>query len=410
MGKNRMIIIRKKQLITLCLLMLCIISCSNTPTSTSLNEEEEIFEPGKYIPSVNFKNRPGLYMENGVLMREGEAFAGIGVNFYGAFGNYFLNKNNEFDEMFALLAGYGIEYCRINIGLYWPIDYAKWNQNKQHYFDCMDTVIRSAEQHHIGIICSFFWHWQGISDYFDEAGKAWGNEKSKTRKYMAQYTEQFVNRYMESPAIWGYEFGNEINLQCDLPNASKHRGGTNKALGQRSSRDENDDLSAEIAQSALKQFATIVKKNDKYGRIVTSGCAELRPSQYNQRMYKNWQTDTRKEMAQAMVWFNPPPMDCVSVHIYDLLGRFLPESQNNYVNLIKVYMEEAAAKGQTLFVGEFHGIDKRCEEIIDALVVNRTPVSAVWAVGSVEYSISTDPERQNVVLGYIEEANKMLKK
>ena len=342
-------------------------------------------------------------------MHEGKVYRGIGVNFYGAFNGYFINGNDEFKAIFTLLAAHGIEFCRINIGLFWPVDYDKWSKNQQQYFKCLDEVVQMAEQQNIGIICSFFWYMQGISDFYDEPGNAWGDLKSRTRKYMAQYTEQIVSRYMESPAIWGYEFGNEINLACDLPNAAEHRGAVIPELGTRLTRDSRDDLTADIAQPLLEEFAKIVKKTDKYNRIVTSGCAEPRPSQYNQRMHGSWQTDTRDQMAQAMNWFNPSPMDCASIHLYDLLDRFLPTGQICYANLIKAYMEEANKQGKALFVGEFHGLDRLCEDIIDAIVTNRTPISAVWAIGTVEYSLSTDPARQNAVLKYIEDANKLLK-
>ena len=114
------------------------------------------------IDSISFTPRaqhPGLYMEEGILKHNGKAYRGIGVNFFGAFCSYFVDNNKEFNEIFALLAGYGIEYCRINVGLYWPVNYTKWNNNKELYFERLDEVIRSAEQNHIGIIGSFFWHW-----------------------------------------------------------------------------------------------------------------------------------------------------------------------------------------------------------------------------------------------------------
>ena len=277
----------------LCLLILFFTGCPKTPSLSTEKAEDKIqfIELEKYVPSVSYKTRPGLYFENNILMHEGKAYTGIGVNFFGAFCNYFVSGNKEFNEMFALLAARGIEFCRINIGLFWPVNYAKWDKNQQLYYACLDEVIRSAEQNNIGIICSFFWHIQGISDYYDEPLNAWGDLKSKTRKYCAQYTEQIVRRYMESPAIWGYEFGNEINLACDLPNAADHRGAIIPELGTRLSRDKNDELTSDIAQPLLENFAKLVKKTDKYGRIVTSGCAEPRPSQYNQKVNKSWKTD-----------------------------------------------------------------------------------------------------------------------
>ena len=406
-----------KTFMALCLLVFISAICTKTPPTIVEEEEEEEEEVcelldiqlDKYLPSVNFKTRPGLYMENGILKHEGEAYAGIGVNFYGAFVNYFISDKKEFNGMFALLAERGIEYCRVNIGPFWPINYTKMNQNKQMYFDRLDEVVKAAEQNNIGLICCFFWVTSSISDFYDESCNLLKVPNSKTRIYMAQYAKLIVKRYMESPAIWGYEFGNEINLSVDLPNALDLLGPGNPALGQRPQYDENDIYTTEIVQPAMREFAQIVKKNDQYGRIVTSGNSEPRPSQYNQRTKKSWTTDKREQMAEAMAWHNPAPMDCVSVHIYDLLDRFLPKSENSYANLVKAYMEEAAAQNKALFVGEFFGLDGRCEEVIDAIVENRVPISAVWAVGGVEYSLSQDPARLDEVLNYIEEVNRKLK-
>ncbi|MCL2815719.1 MAG: cellulase family glycosylhydrolase [Oscillospiraceae bacterium] len=361
----------------------------------------------QYTPLVKADGRPGLYVEHGALMREGKEYFGIGVNFFGAFINYFCGGINEFDDMFAMLAGYGIEYCRMNIGLFWPVNYEQWDKNKIEYYDKLDEVVQSAEKNNIGIICSFFWNPQGISDYFDEPQNAWGDENSQTRAYMAEYIEIIVSRYAESPAIWGYEFGNELNLGLDLPNAAELRNSTiHTELGTRAARDENDDLTTEIAEPLLRAFAELVKKYDRHGRIITSGNAEPRPSQFNQHKSRSWKTDKREEMAQTIKWHNPAPMDCVSVHIYDLLNRFLKKDENSYANIIKAYQEEAQAQGKALFIGEFFGNDTRCEDIIDAIVETRVPISAVWAVGSVEHTISNDAERQKTVLAYIERANK----
>ena len=224
---------------------------------------------------------------------------------------------------------------------------------------------------------------------------------------MAEYTEQFVNRYMESPAIWGYEFGNEMNLACDLPNAAEHRGGTNTALGQPPTRDANDELTTDIIAPALVQFATIVKANDKYGRIITSGCGDPRPSQYNQRINHSWTKDTEAQMRTAMGWFHPSPMNCVSVHVYDLESRF-PGSET-YSGLISAYKNAATAAGQTLFIGEFEGENAaKRTQIMDVIVAQKIPLSAVWTM--TEHSLTTNTAWQKEALTQIKLANEELKK
>lgn len=338
--------------------------------------------------------RKGLYMEKGILKHDGKEYATIGVNYYGAFCHSLGGGKENFDRMFAMLAGYGIEYCRLNMGLYSADEYVWMEKNKQAYWARMDEVVRSAEQNNIGLICSLFWNWgSSIAECLgEEPISAMSDPNSKTRKYMTEYTQTFVNRYMESPAIWVYEFGNEINLGCDVPH-------------------EPNGMKTAIAQPMLVDFATLVKATDKYGRLVTSGCSQPRPSQYHQTKFGNWTADTREQMAETMGWHNPKPIDCVSVHVYDMCGdAFLPGNQNNWFNLIKVYKEEAAKQGKALFIGEFHGYDSRCMDIVDAIVANRVPISGVWMVGEVAPgSITADPVWQDKVLKYIRAANLKLK-
>jgi hypothetical protein len=250
---------------------------------------------------------------------------------------------------------------------------------------------------------------QGVSDYFDEPQNAWGDPQSKTRSYMKDYVEIIVKRYMESPAMWGYEFGNEINLSLDLPNAAELRDNTiHTELGTRATRDKNDDLTSAIAIPLLTDFASQVKASDKYGRMVTSGSAEPRPSQFNQKDKGSWDRDSLEQMGQALDFCNPAPMDVVSVHVYELLERFLKPEDSSYANLLKAYKESSLSQSKALFVGEFYGNDERCEQIIDAIVSQRVQLSAVWAIGSVEHSLSQNAERENAVLDYISKANEEL--
>ncbi len=375
-------------------------------TEAAVSAAEQKLGLGKYIPLTTYKTRPGLYVEDGRILHEGKEFYGIGVNFYGAFSNYFTGAQPEFEGIFAKLAENGIKFCRINIGLYWPVDYKLWEQDNSGYYEKLDEVIHSAEKHGIGIISSFFWNMQGVSDYFDEPQNAWGNPDSKTRAYMAEYVEIIVNRYMESPSMWGYEFGNEINLSLDLPNAAELRDNTiHTELGTRAARDKNDDLTSDIATPLLEDFASRVKALDKYGRMVTSGSAEPRPSQYNQKTKGSWDRDTFEQMSKALEFCNPAPMDMVSIHVYELLDRFLKPEENSYANLFKAYQEASLSQGKALFIGEFYGKDLRCEDIIDAIVSTNVQLSAVWAIGSVEHSLSQEAERERVVLDYIKQAN-----
>ena len=56
-----------------------------------------------------------------------------------------------------------------------------------------------------------------MPDLVGEPRNQWGNPESKTRQFMRTYIREVVSRYVNSPAIWGWEFGNEYNLSLDTP-------------------------------------------------------------------------------------------------------------------------------------------------------------------------------------------------
>jgi hypothetical protein len=367
----------------------------------------------EYTPSKSFLHRPGLYLENGEVMHEGKPFYGIGVNYFGAFLNeYQRPEEGELLKILSLLKEHGIEYMRVCFGGFWPTDYRAMLEDEDHYWEVMDRVVAAAEEFDIGIIPCFFWNPGGINDYFGEPRKAWAKEGSATRRFMKDYVIKVISRYKESPAMWMWEFSNEFNLQLDLPNRRELREGSKPPiqLGCRIRPTEEDDLMSDFAVEIMEYFAKLCRSYDVYDRMITSGNSEPRPTQYQQRVFDRWpdRPDTRLEMAKTLEWHNPTPMDCVSIHSYELLKRF--PGTESYEGLFRAFKEESARLGRALFVGEFSGLNKKDSlDTIDAIVKTKVPLSAVWAIGLVEYSLDRDPETRAEVLKRISEANKALK-
>ena len=376
-----------------------------------------------YVPNTTFNLRPGLYVENGVMTREGEEYVHIGVNYTGAFLNKYLKQwSNEYIEIFDLMNEYDIEYARINMGMFWPTWYAMWENDKAAYYNIMDEVVHAAEDRNIGLICSMFWHTTGVSDYFDEPANAWADPESKTRAYMSEYLETVVSRYKDSPAIWGWEYANEYNLMLDLPNAwDMFPGSIVPSMGSRLERDENDIYLTDWAEGVLKAFAETVKEFDPYDRMITSGNGEPRPTQYHQRLEGSWKLDSVEEMAETLKWHNPDPIDTVSIHTYKPNERFYvihdPELKyedkifalEDYIEQIAIFKEESAKLGKALFIGEFWWEEGEYQKIIDAIVEVKVPISAIWAIGEVEWTADTDPVQRARLLSYIQQANLKLR-
>ena len=97
---------------------------------------------------------------------------------------------------------------------------------------------------------------------------------------MRTYIREVVSRYVNSPAIWGWEFGNEYNISVDLPDAWRNLRPVDPRLGRTRSRGPDDTLTTEIFTSALSDFARTVREIDGH-RILLTGNSVPRFSAYH---------------------------------------------------------------------------------------------------------------------------------
>lgn len=214
-----------------------------------------------------------------------------------------------------------------------------------------------------------------MPDLVGEPCNRWGNPDSRTIAFMREYTRELVSRYSRSPAIWGWEFGNEYNLAADLPNASEHRPPAVPSLGTPTYRTAEDELTHANIRTAIREFALEVRKYDSW-RIIVSGNAFPRVSAWHQAKEKNWQTDTPAQFAETLAADNPSPVDTLSVRGYDLASD---------IGRLGQAMTVAQGERKPLFVGEFGvpgattGISKmEFARILSAIETNRVPLAALW--------------------------------
>jgi len=66
------------------------------------------------------------------------------------------------------------------------------------------------------LIASLFWNINAFGDYCGEPLDANERPDSRTMQLRYRYINDVVSRYRSSPAIWGWEVGNELNLAVDL--------------------------------------------------------------------------------------------------------------------------------------------------------------------------------------------------
>ncbi|GGD72044.1 hypothetical protein GCM10010911_32450 [Paenibacillus nasutitermitis] len=376
-------------------------------------------------PSV-CEGSPGLCVdEQGTLIREGKPFKGSGVNYFNAFARTLSDPgDSSYQYGLEMLGKYGIPFARFMAGGYWPNDYKLYFEDKEKYFSLLDDVVKAAQESGVGLIPSLFWYHSALPDMVKEPRNAWGDPNSKTTALMREYIREMVTRYKDSPAIWGWEFGNEYNLEIDLPNAADNRPPVVPELGTAGSRSEQDDLTGDMVNRALSMFAEEVRKYDKQ-RIIISGNSIPRPSAWNQKENHTFNQDTEEQFAEALLGENPDPLNILSVHYY-LWGekRF---GQGEDADAALSLMQEIARKAKKpLFVGEFgigeavedggvtdHELARqRFEDLLASLAKADIPLSALWVYdywGQKDWNVTGDNER-SYQLQALQEWNERLKK
>src|SRR5262245_51426923 len=163
--------------------------------------------------SSQAESLPGLSVgRDGTLLRNGSPYRGVGVNYTDAFLRPLRHPGDEsYRDDFRKLGENNIPFARIAACGYPASDYQLYFQDKEKYFKLLDGVVQAAEESNVGLIANLFWVSYTVPDLVGEPRDQWGNAQSKTRQFMRTYTREVVSRYVNSPAIWGWEFGNEYN-------------------------------------------------------------------------------------------------------------------------------------------------------------------------------------------------------
>jgi hypothetical protein len=337
-------------------------------------------------------HEPGPSVRNGgVLLKTGAPYRGIGVNYFDAFARTLKDHNDtSYEAGFRVLAENRIPFARFMCTGFWPAEMRLYVEDKAKYFELLDGVVQAAQKNGIGLIPSLFWYLPTVPDLMHESCDQWGNPGSRTHEFMRAYTREVVTRYLDSPAIWGWEFGNEYNLAADLPNAKEHLPAIVPQLGTPQSRSDRDILTHEMVRTAFREFAKEVRKVDRT-RMICTGNSVPRPSAWHQMHEGTWTKDSPEQFAQMLAGDNPDPTDTISIHVYDPVADRLAEAVR------------AEKKGnKPLFVGEFGvqgdnpEVRQQFQVLLGLIEQMEVPLAAVWVFdyqGQTDRSVTADNGR-----------------
>lgn len=338
-----------------------------------------------------------------------------GVNCYNLY-NQCLERNavgsvNTAKAALDILKSYDVKVIRFNCGNYDHTGITFYKQHKDECLQLLAAIADYAEELQIGLIPSLFWLDRAVPDYFDEPIRAWGNKDSQTVAFMKEYTTDVVNYLKSYKSIFGWEFGNEFNLGCDLPNAAEHIPAL-PSHSTRPSRDEQDYLSATDASYVMKEFADLIQALDSDNRMITSGNASLRPSQYHQLHENSWVQDTQEQYAEMTAMYASDNMNTVSEHVYfteqQTFGKML--SLNQYLSSITAICKQLK---KAYFIGEW-GSDLESNityyrNIAQSICNAGVQLSLFWNYnmekGTIEHSFSANTTRGREVLNLVKEMN-----
>ncbi len=298
----------------------------------------DVTTPKRNQPVDNYFTAPpppdkrGLSCLNGQLFLNGKPYRGVGANYVAAFSNVNNNPDDTTtEEAFRILAEQNIPFVRSPV-IGWGPDAPKlYLSDKEEYFRRMDKVVALAEKYHVGIICSLFWSGWLPALTGETNLDAWVDPKSKTHQMMATYVQDVVTRYRESPAIWGWEWGNELGLSCHLPNAAEFQ------------IKPEDNYTFETMRKVYAAFAREVRKHDSW-RIISSGDGFPRPQAFHNMKNGSWDKDTPSQLYSLLVKNAPDPMDVLSLHAY---GEDFDRDR------LPVGMRAARSIRKPAFLGEF---------------------------------------------------------
>jgi hypothetical protein len=345
---------------------------------------------------------PGLAVDaKGQIVKDGKPFRAIGVNYFDAFYRTLASPSStSYIAGFQVLIAHDIHYARILLGGFYPNDMKQYITSKPSYFQRMDAFVKAAEDNHFGIIADLFWCNNICADMVGEHMDAYDDPNSEAYVFMRQYIADVVGRYKDSPAIWGWECGNEYNLSNDLPNATQWLPSTDTNRGFPPTRDPaRDTFPSGRTNKILAEFAKAVRAIDP-DRIIVSGNSAPRFCAWHNTHYNSWGADTFAQFSEILLRDNPDPLNVLCVHAYaGTETDFFADRKVTYSGLLAAIKEIGAGVKKPVFLGEFGSPayldtqlttinpDEHAQitEIIAAIEDNKIPLSGLWNFDRVQY-------------------------
>ena len=340
---------------------------------------------------------------NGTMYLGSEKLYTAGVNCYSLYNQCWSANGVNItlaQKSLDALKNKGMKVVRFNCGGYLGSStdtsaktIAMYENNKENFVALLKDIVAYAEDLEIGLIPSFFWLYSAVPSYCGEAVSAWGDANSKTRAYMVEYTTTIVNELKGFHSIFGWEFGNEFNLHCDIP-------------------DSSEDFKLAYVNSAISAYNTTVKGLDVVSnRFIGSGHSAPRPAQYNLSINNGWTTDTDAQYSTVTDSLNP--CNAISEHVYqdttDTLSTYFTRSVSTAANLKKAYYVGEWGHGDSTATD--YSNETYYQTLADAIIGAKVQLCLLWnydITGATEKSFRDSTTRDKMLWNILANMNSTL--
>lgn len=238
----------------------------------------------------------GLYVKDGVIMLGDKPFYGIGTNYYEIAYKFITDPiADDFEAGIKKVKEQKIPYIRVRFSSYAGEGMDVFYDNPAMFFRGMDRVVELCEQYKIGIIADLAW----TTMYYKTEGQTTQDfittADGEGFQKMISYMQTIVKRYKNSPAIWGWEVGNEFNLACSVA---------------------PENLDPQDLGNFFAYVMEKIKEADGTDRVITTGNSQNRHAQKNLWKNGNWNADTLEETKEMLEIFENEYSSIISTQVH----------------------------------------------------------------------------------------------
>lgn len=370
--------------------------------------------------------------KDGMFRLNGKPFYGYGVN--GTPGDIWFNPfDTTYSDSLKVCQKYEIPFIRMPLTYGTVEEFQLYQEDPDSFFVAAKRMLDEAQEAKIGVIV-WILNSQRYTSMLGEKASSQGDLNSKSMAFMKELVKDFVTRFKDHPALWGWEIRNEGNLEADLFDTSSY-GGVHQAVygGPVGEVNGFDCKTSEEFMILYREAAKAIREVDSY-RMISNGNAVMRESAYHLHqaaLKKNaahewtvdWTKDTVEQFRYMNEYLTPDPVDTISMHVGMPLNGYtyaLADKTLSYEELLEEYINLAKKNKKGFYFGEFGSMAADASTLdpdlvhevvpknLNAMVNAGVQLASMWQRNG-NNAFLTDEGNLSFMLAEIQKVNKKFK-